>query len=631
VSTNILLDDDIRRLFEDNPDLEGRGLDKFEFAVAAFSNIKHLNGLEFDDLISGIMGSGGDEGIDLCYIFYNGTLISENDYAIEKIGKGEGAEYKVSLSELIKLNRDSNVKVKFFQAKKVSGFETEGFKKTKEGFEEIFDLNLSPAKLEKVGANKHFIEKAILIRHLFRKARQEKSGFSCEIFYATAANHKEISGKIKHEEKKLKEKALIPVEVYFWNAQDLIDLNSSSSESIEVKFNTPPIEIKERHVTTSGYSGFVNGNDLVRCLMAEDGSFKSYMTDGNVRFFLGEDVKINSQIIETAKDERKAEIFWAMNNGLTVLGDEIANLGGSEYSIENPQIVNGCQTIHCLYHAYIERGGLPSALKVFVKLIYTESQDAQIDIISATNSQNPVKSASLKANDSVQRNIEAHLYSKGIYYERRENYYKAKGLTGNKVIGLVRLTQIAHSVINQESVLAVNDTSKLFEDEQKYKRIFNPNSDLDVYLFSAILYQKIWSLKNSDQRNNEYVYVERELISKGGFLLLNVMSRVILSNSSYKEGDEVKKDVFIDRINVDNASKKNPFVKRKKSAFKLLEDDNFMRKAYELSRGIYIKAAKVYSEKTSKSQLNLLKHRAFDKDYLLPAIESCDILLNPKP
>lgn len=630
MSTNILLDDDIRRLFEDNPDLEGRSFDKFEFAVAAFSNIKHLNGLEFDDLISGIMGSGGDEGIDLCYIFYNGTLISENDYTIEKVGKGGDAEYKVSLSELIKLNRDSNIKVKFFQAKKVSGFETDGFKKTKEGFEEIFDLNLSPAKLEKVGANKYFIEKAILIRHLFRKARQERSGFSCEIFYATAANHKEISGKIKHEEKTLKEKALIPVEVYFWSAQDLIDLNSSNSESIEVKFNTPPIEIKERHVTTSGYSGFVNGNDLVRCLIAEDGSFKSHMTDGNVRFFLGEDVKINSQIIETAKDERKAEIFWAMNNGLTVLGDEIANLGGSEYSIENPQIVNGCQTIHCLYHAYTERGELPSALKVFVKLIYTESQDAQIDIISATNSQNPVKSASLKANDSVQRNIEAHLHSNGIYYERRENYYKAKGLTGNKVIGLIRLTQIAHSVINQESVLAVNDTSKLFEDEQRYKRIFNPNCDLDVYLFSAILYQKIWSLKNSDQRNNEYVYVERELISKGGFLLLNVMSRIILSNSSYKEGGEVKKDTFTDRVNVDNASKKNPFVKRKKSAFKLLEDESFMRKAYELSREIYIQAAKIYSEKTSKSQLNLLKHRAFDKDYLLPAIESCDIFLNPK-
>ncbi|MFT7227938.1 MAG: hypothetical protein ACI8PW_000518, partial [Methylophilaceae bacterium] len=82
---------------------------------------------------------------------------------------------------------------------------------------------------------------------------------------------------------------------------------------------------------------------------------------------------------------------------LTIIGESITPLGNNQYSVLNPQIVNGCQTIHCLYMTYKERGDLPSHLKEFVKLVFTENLDVQTDIISATDSQNPVKSASLKA------------------------------------------------------------------------------------------------------------------------------------------------------------------------------------------------------------------------------------------
>ena len=101
-------------------------------------------------------------------------------------------------------------------------------------------------------------------------------------------------------------------------------------------------------------------------------------------------------------------------------------------------------TIHCLYLAYSNeaKNSLPETLKVFVKLVKTENPDTPTDIISATNSQNPVKSASLKANDHIQRNIEKHLLEAGILYERRDNFYKRQGFTGNKVVGLLKMAQI---------------------------------------------------------------------------------------------------------------------------------------------------------------------------------------------
>ncbi|MBK6681673.1 MAG: AIPR family protein [Ignavibacteriales bacterium] len=54
-------------------------------------------------------------------------------------------------------------------------------------------------------------------------------------------------------------------------------------------------------------------------------------------------------------------------------------------------------------HILTEKKKLPNSLKVFVKLIESEDIEAQTDIIIATNTQNPVKSANLHANDDVQK------------------------------------------------------------------------------------------------------------------------------------------------------------------------------------------------------------------------------------
>lgn len=601
MSIKVLLEDQINKLFNDNPELNTVKKNKFEIAVASFANLRHLHGIEFDDLIDGIMGEGGDEGIDHCYVFCNGNLVVDENYPI---------------------NKESHIKVKFFQTKKENSFSTDGFRKTKEGIEEIFNFEIEISKLQKLGANQDILDKAELIRAVFRKAKLERARFSCEVFYATAAPDKNISQKITHLAEELKSNELkIPFEFNFWGAQDVLDLTETLDEKIEIKFNSQPLEIKEIGVATNGFSGFVAGNDIVKCLLDENKEFKGHLTEGNVRFFLGEDKKINSSIIESAKDEKKAEIFWAMNNGLTIIGESITPLGNSQYSVLNPQIVNGCQTIHCLYMAFKELGDLPNQLKVFVKLVFTENLDVQTDIISATNSQNPVKSASLKANDDIQRNIEKHLLKEGIFYERRENYYKRQGYTGNKVIGLLKMAQIIHTVVNKESIIALNDTANLFETENKYNSIFHDSADYDVYKFSTILYQKIWSMKNSDLRNNSYQEETKELISKGGLTLLHCMSSIILSEAKYKNGNDQTTSSLTKNIVISTPERKNEFSKRKVDAFLIINDDSKMQSIYERSKSILEKAASKYSINSGKSKSSIFKNRKFDKDYLQPEIE----------
>ncbi|MFD1188825.1 AIPR family protein, partial [Pontibacter rugosus] len=475
------------------------------------------------------------------------------------------------------INKESHIKVKFFQTKKESGFSANGFKNLKEGIEEIFNLELGLDKLQQIGANQDILDTADLIRKIFRKSSRERAKFTCEVYYVTAAPDINIPEKISHLQEELEKNNLnIPFEFEYWGAQKLLDLTERVDESIELKFSSQPLEIKERGVDISGFTGFISGNDLITALKDENGEFKSHLTEGNVRFFLGEDKKINSSIIESAKDPDKAQNFWAMNNGLTIIGDSIEPLGNNEYSVVNPQIVNGCQTVHCLYYAQIEIESLPDALKVFVKLVNTENLEVQTDIISATNSQNPVKSASLKANDNIQRNIEKYLKEVGIYYERRENYYKRQGYTGNKVIGLLKMAQIIHTVVNKESVVAINDASTLFESQGKYDIIFHDNADYDIYKFASVLYQKIWSIKNSDIRSNTYSDKERSLISKGGFVFLHIMSSLMMSRALYKFGNTETSSEQTTRIDITAPARKNEFTKRKKWLLEKLDDDNYL-------------------------------------------------------
>lgn len=599
MSLKILLDDQIDKLFEDNPELKSIKKNAFEIAVASFANIKYLYGLEIDDLIDGIMGEGGDEGIDHCYVFCNGILVKDENHPI---------------------NKESSIKVKFFQAKKETGFSTTGFKNLKEGIEEIFNLELPLDRLRVIGANQDIIEMADLIRKIFRKSSRERASFSCEVYYATISTELNVSTKILHLQEELKNNPLnIPFEFEYWGAQKLLDLTEKHDEAIEIKFSSQPLEIKERGIELSGYAGLVAGNDLIYSLLDEENNFKSHLTEGNVRYFLGEDKKINNSIIETAKSQRSAENFWAMNNGLTIIGDSIEPLGNNEYSILNPQIVNGCQTVHCLYYVFNEIKKLPETLKVFVRIVKTNKLDIQTEIISATNSQNPVKSISLKANDNIQRNIEKFLQDVGIYYERRENFYKRQGVTGNKVLGLLKMAQIVHTVINKESIIAMNDTSTLFETQSKYNSLFNDSADFDIYKYATILYQKIWTMKNSDLRGNNYDDSTRSLISKGGLIFLHIVSSLMMSRVVVKDEEVVK---LTSSLIIDAPARKNPFSKRKEQLFKQLDDDKFLDTIYEEAKEIFFEAAELYQTATKKEKISLFKYRSFDRDYLRPTIDN---------
>ncbi len=184
------------------------------------------------------------------------------------------------------------------------------------------------------------------------------------------------------------------------------------------------------------------------------------------------------------------------------------------------------------------------------------------------------------------------------------------------------MAQIIHTVVNKESVLAVNDTTTLFDTETKYNSIFNDKADFDLYKFSALLYQKIWTLKNSDIRTNEYQSQQRDLISKGGFVFLHIMSSLFFSNAEFKDGDNTKTNKLTGPIVIETPARKNEFTKRKKWLMEKIVDDDLLQTYYDKAKTIFTESAAEYQKNTGKTMNSLFKIRNFDKDFLRPAIEN---------
>ena len=61
---------------------------------------------------------------------------------------------------------------------------------------------------------------------------------------------------------------------------------------------------------------------------------------------------------------------------------------------------------------------------VLVRIIVPESEEARDNIIFATNNQTNIPKSSLRVTDTIHLQIEMYFKSRGLYYDRRKNYYK---------------------------------------------------------------------------------------------------------------------------------------------------------------------------------------------------------------
>ncbi|KYP81901.1 hypothetical protein AYJ22_15750 [Ferroacidibacillus organovorans] len=76
---------------------------------------------------------------------------------------------------------------------------------------------------------------------------------------------------------------------------------------------------------------------------------------------------------------------------------------------------------------------------------------------------------------------------RGLFYDRRKNYYKNEGKKPREIISVSFLAQCLMSVLVQKPDFARARPSTLLDDENVYNKLYNMNNDLNTYYVISYL------------------------------------------------------------------------------------------------------------------------------------------------
>jgi|AKZA01.1.fsa_nt_gi AIPR protein. len=153
--------------------------------------------------------------------------------------------------------------------------------------------------------------------------------------------------------------------------------------------------------------------------------------DMNIREYLG-NTGVNKNIIATLLDKEDRVNFFYYNNGITLICNEMSSIQtvsskfnrNAKFSIKNPQIVNGCQTVNSIYEVLknVDPNILEDEYKdTFVMLKVLQIDDSNEyerklykDIVKFNNSQNSIDEKTFVSNNSLFLRFQRELEKRGF-------------------------------------------------------------------------------------------------------------------------------------------------------------------------------------------------------------------------
>lgn len=437
--------------------------DFFEF-YASLQVLKDYE-LSFDEINSGISGESHDGGADSIYLFVNGELVKEDEDVKDKYKKNVDIEFVL------------------IQSKFENSFNEDPLLKLSRLCRGLFDLDFNRADFEG-----RYNDKVLSAFELFRSTYvgliTKKPRLTIKIYYVSKGDdvHPNVDKQAKDLEKDILDKlpgALI--EVSFVGADQLMRLTQERANDV---FR---LRISENPLSTTGqvFIALTNLTDYFKFITDEDGKLIKHIFESNVRDYQGK-TNVNNEIQDTLENPGTEE-FWWLNNGVTILASEASAPGGKELVIHNPEIVNGLQTSNEIFRFFSQNKKKLDEDKrdVLVRVIVPENEETRDKIIRATNSQTPIPKASLRATDQVHRQIEEYLKPRGLFYDRRKNYYKNEGKKPKDIISVPFMSQCLMSSLMQKPDYARARPSTLLEDDESYNKLFHKNNDLNTYYLLA--------------------------------------------------------------------------------------------------------------------------------------------------
>lgn len=483
-NNQILLNECIKQEYEESTGYSNENLFFEHFAASQI--LKNYN-LSDEEIDNGNSGGANDGGCDNLYVFVNEELMTED--IVENIFGARG----------------STVDFIIIQSKKERSFGEDALMKWKTVSENLLDMAQDFNNFQS-RYNEMTLERFALFNKIIRKLIRVQIKVNIYYYYVTMANEVHPNVSAQAEELKNVVRRFYPaanVEVKFVGADRLMELYNSDSEiSIDLELADQPISLGNKN-----HVALVKLGTYFKFITDEQGMLRKTFFEANVRDYQGHN-SVNTSISDTLNDNIKKEDFWWLNNGVTILASEVTLVTNRSLRLLNPEIVNGLQTSREIFNYFSENAEEVEKdnRHILIRVIKPDSEESRDSIIFATNNQTSIQKSYLRVTDTIHSQIELYFKSRGLYYDRRKNYYKNLKKKSKDIISVSFLAQCLISLLLRKPDFARARPSTLLTDDKTYKFLYEDNNDLEVYYKAACIGRSVQNcLKTSTVMNSTEV------------------------------------------------------------------------------------------------------------------------------
>lgn len=251
--------------------------------------------------------------------------------------------------------------------------------------------------------------------------------------------------------------------------------------SIQFPQNLPLPEIPN---VRESYIGLLPISEYSKVITDDEGNVRRRLFFDNIRDFQG-DTPVNQSIASTLSSGKCIE-FPLRNNGITIVTRKLQRVG-SQFTLEDFQIVNGCQTSHVIAGNTNDQN---ASTMIPVKIVATEDEEVTRQVIIASNQQNKVDEESFWALEPIQKAIEIYFDSKmgdqRLYYERRPGQFNTvPGIEKVRIVTKDSLLKNYASVFLEQP----NQVGRYYKDLTPLigKEVFSPKHEVHSYYTAAYI------------------------------------------------------------------------------------------------------------------------------------------------
>jgi AIPR protein len=438
--------------------------DRFEYLTAYLTIRRHFSrALDLKDVV---LGKGGDTGLDAIAIIVNGALMTDVD----------------QVQEMLDQNGYLEATFIFVQAERSSSFDGAKIGTIGNGVEDFF------RDVPQMTRNDDVQEAAEIKAAIYERAPSFRRLPACHIYYVTTGqwtDDADLVARKKIEVAKLAVPGMFDVSFVAYGADDIMRLHTSAKNAVVRTFTwDQKVKIPSIDGVHLAYLGYLPAKDFVDIISddAGDGIVGGIFYD-NVRDWQDYN-DVNSGIRATVLSEKKVR-FVLMNNGVTIIARGFKQVGDT-LTIENFQIVNGCQTSNVLFD---HRDNLKdSAIQVPLRLIWTNDDNVFDAVVTGTNQQTELTPEQIYARTEFAKRLEKHFESypevARLHYERRDGQYDRIPIEKGRIVSPQNLIKSFAAMILEEPHVAAKSYKALRT--RVGKEFFLESDKRDPYFLSAL-------------------------------------------------------------------------------------------------------------------------------------------------